>query len=287
MIYIFLSILSATGIFVIFKIINNKNLPIANVITVNYLIASIIGQSQGVTNPLKAINEDWFNYAIIIGVLFIVFFFIISYSSKVVGISITTVASKMSVIIPILFSVLFFNEDIQTLKIVGIVLALLGVFLTIYKKSDSELKINIYHIILPLILFVGMGLIDSLLKYTQHTFITPDKNAFFSSSLFIISFVSGLLYTLTSKKLITSYVNPKVYLYGILLGVVNFGSIYFLIAALNTNTFDSSIIFGINNVSIVVFSVLLGILIFKEKITTINFLGIISSVIAIITLSVS
>lgn len=287
MIYIVLSILSATGIFAIFKVINNKLLPIANVITVNYLVASIIGLSLNFNNPLNALNEAWLPFALIIGILFIVFFFIISLSSKIVGISITTVASKMSVIIPILFSIFFFNEDIVILKVIGILLALIGVFLTIYKKSKSTSKTNIYHIVLPLILFIGMGLIDSLLKYTQQTFITPEKSAFFSSSLFTISFLSGLIYTFTNKKLILAYLNPKVYIYGVLLGFVNFGSIYFLIGALNSEVFDSSIIFGINNVSIVVFSVLLGIIIFREKITKINIIGILSSIAAIAALSIS
>ena len=287
MIYIILSILSATGIFVIFKIINNKNLPIANIITVNYFIASIIGFFQTLENPLMAVHTEWFTLAIIIGILFIIFFFIISLSSKIVGISVTTIASKMSVLIPILFSILFYSETVGLLKILGILLALIGVFLTIYKKSESSSKQKIIQFLLPLSLFIGMGSIDSLLKYTQDTYITQNISAFFSSTLFAISFISGLIYTLTRKEMIIAYSNPKIYYYGIILGIVNFGSIYFLIGALNSEVFDSSIIFGINNVSIVIASVLLGILLFKEKITKINTIGILSSIIAILTLSIS
>lgn len=287
MIYIILSILSATGIFVIFKIINNKNLPIANIITVNYFIASIIGFFQTLENPLMAVHTKWFTLAVIIGILFIIFFFIISLSSKIVGISVTTIASKMSVLIPILFSILFYSETVGLLKILGILLALIGVFLTIYKKSESSSKQKIIQFLLPLSLFIGMGSIDSLLKYTQDTYITQNISAFFSSTLFAISFISGLIYTLTRKEMIMAYSNPKIYYYGIILGFVNFGSIYFLIGALNSEVFDSSIIFGINNVSIVIASVLLGILLFKEKITKINTIGILSSIIAILTLSIS
>jgi drug/metabolite transporter (DMT)-like permease len=287
MLYLLLSILSATGIFVIFKIINNKNLSIANIIVVNYLVASLIGQFQQFNNPLQALSKDWLLFAIVIGILFIVFFFLIGLSSKLAGISITTVASKMSVIIPILFSIIYFNEEITNLKLIGILLALLGVLLTVLKKKEKSKNEKIAQILLPLILFIGMGIIDSLLKYTQVRFINHEESAFFSSTLFLIAFLTGLLYTLTSKKLLHEFTNLEIYLYGSLLGVVNFGSIYFLIAALNSNCFDSSIIFGINNVGIVVLSVIFGIFIFKEKISKLNAIGIISSMIAIISLSLA
>lgn len=287
MIYLLLSILSSTLIFVIFKIINQKSLPIANIIAINYFTASIIGQTQGLTNPINAIDQTWFPFALFIGILFIIFFFIISYSSKIVGITKTTVASKMSVIIPILFSILYFQENLNFYKILGISLALFGVFFTIHKKSESSSKINISHILVPLILFIGMGLNDSILKYTQEIYISPESNAFFSSTLFGVSAIAGLIYTLTNKERILGYKDYRVYIYGTLLGMVNFGSIYFLIGSLNTNVFDSSIIFGINNVGIVILSVLLGIIIFKEKITQINIFGIICSVIAIVALSIS
>jgi drug/metabolite transporter (DMT)-like permease len=260
-------------------------LPLANVITVNYLVAYLIGQMIDPNNPITALGEKWIWVAAIIGVLFIIFFFIIGISSKIAGIAITTVASKMSVIIPILFSILFFHENIVALKIIGICLALVGVFLTVYQKNDSKVKQNILNIILPLVLFVGMGLIDSLLKYTQDAYITDEKSAFFTSSLFGISFLTGLIYTFFRKDLMLSYLNKNIYFFGTLLGIVNYGSIYFLIRALNSNIFESSIIFGINNVGIVVLSVLLGILIFKEKISKINIIGILSSILAIATLS--
>lgn len=286
MIFILLSILSSTGIFVIFKLINNQQLPVTNIIVINYLTAFLFGYSQHLSNPVDALKADWIYYAFLIGVLFIVFFTLISLSSKTVGISITTVASKMSVIIPILFSILFFKEDVMAYKVIGIVLALIGVFFTIYKK-DNQVKSNINSIILPLALFIGMGVVDSIIKYAQETLISPSENAFFSSTLFFVSFATGLIYTLTNPKILKAFLNIRVYIFGVLLGLANYGSIYFLIAALNSNVLDSSVIFGINNVGIVVLSVFIGILVFKEKISKLNSIGILSSIVAIAALSIS
>ncbi|MBN2668330.1 MAG: hypothetical protein JXR60_03790 [Bacteroidales bacterium] len=287
MIYILLSILSSTGIFVIFKRINSLQLDIAPIITINYLVASAIGMVLSPYNPSDVIHENWLPWAFIIGVLFIIFFFIIGISSKIAGIAITTVASKMSVIIPILFSILYFNEVLTSAKSIGILLALAGVFLTVYRKNKKDKNQGIWPILLPLILFVGMGMIDSLIKYTQATYISNDKSAYFTSSLFAVSFFSGLFYTLPKKQYRPQYTKIKIWVWGLVLGFVNYGSIYFLINALNSNFADSSIVFGINNVGIVVLSVLTGILIFKEKITLINSIGILSSIIAIATLSLA
>lgn len=288
MILILLSILSSTGIFVIFKIINNKQLPIVNIIVINYFVASLIGNLKNFNNPLSALNESWFGLACLIGILFIIFFFLIGLSSKNSGISLTTVASKMSVIIPILFSIFYYQESIITLKVIGIILALIGVFSTIYTKQDLSSKINFKSFSTLLILFIGMGVIDSLIKFTQESYhISSSKSAFFSSTLFAIAFLSGFIYTLIKKDSFKSYLNLNVIFFGILLGLANFGSIYFLIEALNTKILDSSIVFGINNVGIVVLSVLLGIILFKEKISNVNMIGVFISIIAILTLSFS
>jgi multidrug transporter EmrE-like cation transporter len=157
----------------------------------------------------------------------------------------------------------------------------------IYKKNNDKKEIAI---LLPLILFVFMGIIDSFVKFSQTyifskdvEFLTYDKNvvlAVFTSLLFLFSFISNLIYYLIRIKY-TERFNYKTLSYGLILGLVNFGSIYFLIKALDSDIFKSSIVFGINNTSIVVISILIGLVFFKEKITKLNFAGIIVSIIAI------
>jgi drug/metabolite transporter (DMT)-like permease len=285
--YILLSILSSASIFIVFKLINKRELSLPHTITINYLIAFTIGWFANTNNPVKAISEPWIIWALLIGILFIIFFFVIGVSSKIAGIAITTVASKMSVIIPIAFSILFFNESVTIYKISGILLALLGVLFTVYKPTEHNQKFDPSTLWLPLFLFVGMGFIDSLIKYTQDIYITAEKSAFFSSTLFGIAFLSGLVYTFFSPKTLKQYFHWPTLGFGILLGIVNYGSIYFLINALNLAPIDDSLIFGTNNVGIVVLSVLSGLFIFKEKISSINIIGIILSILAIATMSFS
>jgi len=286
MIYILLSIFFFTGIFLIFKIIGKKNLPTLNIIVINYFVAAILGNIQSSENPINAFSQDWIYMAIIIGLLFFIFFIVLGISAKLVGLSITTVAGKMSVVIPIIFSIIYYKENVSILKTSGIILAVLGVLFTVYKKTEETKKHKLSEFLIPLLLFIGMGFTDLLFKFSQHKYINENNIALFNSSLFYISFFSSLIYALFSKNH-QSFFKKETILYGILLGAVNYLGVLFFIKALGTNIFDSSVIFGINNIGIVILSVLLGLVLFKEKLSSINLVGVSISIAAIFMLSLS
>jgi len=171
--------------------------------------------------------------------------------------------------------------------VLGIIFAILGVLFTVYKKQNQSKKIKITEFLIPLLLFIGMGFTDLLFKFSQHKYINEKNIALFNSSLFYISFFSSLLYLIFKTKDHKYFFLKKTMLYGILLGIVNYFGVLFFIKALGTNIFDSSIIFGINNIGIVILSVLLGVLLFKEKLSSINLIGVFISIIAIFMLSLS
>jgi len=230
-------------------------------------------------NFLEIFTQQWFIPAVFIGIFFIVMFYVIALSSQKVGVTITTVSSKMAVIIPILFSILYYNEEVNIYKIIGILLAVIAVVLTIYKKKNNN--INKKLIFLPIILFFGMGIVDLFVKFSQQEYVNNDLTPLFSAILFMTAGITGIITGIFNKKVIKSLKNINVYFFGILLGFTNFGTIYFLVKALNSNVFDSSILFGVNNLSIVGLSVIIGLLIFREKMSLINWIGIFISFLAI------
>jgi multidrug transporter EmrE-like cation transporter len=69
-------------------------------------------------------------------------------------------------------------------------------------------------------------------------------------------------------------ITGKSILGGIVLGIPNYFSLYFLIKMLDSEVFESSTIFTIHNVAIVMVSTLVGIVFFKEKISFRNGIGI-------------
>ncbi|MGM0530150.1 MAG: EamA/RhaT family transporter [Bacteroidota bacterium] len=291
MIYLLLSILSSTSLFVIFKIVKKYEIKNFDIIIVNYIVASVLGFTISNYNnqifPLYA--NSWFPYAVIIGILFVIGFVLIGLSSQKVGIAITTVASKMSVIIPITFSLVYDPYDQFTLlKVSGILLALLAVFLTVYRKRTIDFDPR--YLYLPIILFIGMGTIDSIIKLAQFKHIDNGVSTLFSAVLFTIAAITAIATNIIRRSPFRRLLKPGTMLWGSLLGLGNYGSIWFLILALNSKTeknlpIDGSAVFGINNIGIVGLSVMLGLIVFREKLTWINWTGIIFSFAAIYILS--
>jgi drug/metabolite transporter (DMT)-like permease len=291
MVYLFLSILSSTSLFVIFKYADRYRIKNFDIIIINYIVASVLGFSissySSEVFPLYA--NPWFPYSVIIGILFVIGFVLIGLSSQKVGIAITTVASKMSVIIPITFSLVYDPYDhFTTMKILGIFLALLAVFLTVYRKRRIDFDPR--YLYLPITLFLGMGIIDSIIKLAQFKHIDNGVSTLFSAVLFTIAAITGIVTNLLRGRSFKTIFRPLTLMWGSLLGLGNYGSIYFLILALNHKTdtgvpIDGSVVFGINNIGIVGLSVILGLMVFREKLTYINWMGIVLSFAAIYILS--
>ena len=75
--------------------------------------------------------------------------------------------------------------------------------------------------------------------------------------------------------------------FGIALGIVNYGSIHFLLMALRVENTESSTLFTINHIAILALSTLIGLILFKEKISKKNWLGIILALISILLVTLA
>ncbi len=280
MIYLLLCILSSTAIFVVFKSVHRFNLPVLPIIVVNYLAATLLGflVYSGDTKLSSIPGARWLPISICIGILFIVMFVLVGISTRKAGISVTTTASKMSVVFPVVFSMLIDPADHLTLlKSIAVVTALGGVALTVYKPDGIQREGSV--MLFPLLLFLGMGLVDSLVKLAQQRYVRDEETALFSAVLFLNAFISGLVAAGVDRKHARSFLTPAVWGWGALLGSVNFGSVFFLVRTLNFTSptgsgMDGSVIFGANNISVVALCVLVGLLVFKEKLLVINWMGV-------------
>jgi len=282
LIFLLLSILASTFIFVIFKLFNKYKVNTLQAIVVNYLTACTLGAFtyDGTISISEITTAKWFYGAIALGFLFISVFNLMALTAQHNGLSVASVASKMSVIIPIIFGVYVYNEGLGIQKIFGVLLALIAVYLTSIKpKEKSQIKKGL---VLPMLLFLGSGVIDTSIKYLETTYVAKNGIPIFSASIFAIAFILGLI--LISMQIIKKQfiANPKSIFGGLVLGIVNYYSIYYLLKALQFEGMESSTIFTINNVAIVMASTLIGLLIFKEHIYKLNWLGIVIAIVSII-----
>ncbi len=284
MISLLLSILSSTIILFVFKVIEKRNIPLFPPIVVNYLAASVLGFSLNGTNPIPVVSSlpPWIIFSVVIGIFLIVNFYLIGSSTQKAGIAVTTIAAKMSFVIPVLFSLLYdVNDSVSFSKMVLIIIAVVAVFLVVKpNKIKSE---RTHHVLLPISIFVGLGLLDSIIKYCQYHFITtPADSSVFSGVNFSVAGILGIAVLLLSKSQRNLMLSWKVWLSGIVLGIANFGSMYFLINALNDLKFNNSLVFGINNIGIVALSVLMAFVLFKERFSVINWVGLALSVLVLL-----
>ncbi|MGS2725883.1 EamA family transporter [Psychroserpens sp. BH13MA-6] len=281
MIYLLLSILASTFIFLIFKLFDRFQLNTLQAIVVNYITACILGIVI-YDEPIKIAtiaSSQWFYGAIALGLLFIAIFNVMAITAQRNGLSVASVATKMSVIIPIAFGIYMYNESAGFQKLSGIILALIAVYLASIKPKS---RVNVKNsLLLPIILFLGSGIIDTSIKFIE-TYYLPDNGIpIFSATIFCFAGIIGvfILGFKLSKK--TSKLDFKSCIGGVALGVVNYYSIYYLLKALNHESLESSTIFTLNNVAIVMLSTLLGLFLFKEKISRKNWIGIVLAIVSI------
>lgn len=281
MTYLLLSIAASSLIFVIFKLFARFKIDTFQAIVVNYAVAFTTGilLYEGDTSVSEALHSEWFIGAIALGVVFISVFNLMAITTQKSGLSVVSVATKMSVIIPISFGIIYYKESAAALKLIGILLALIAVYLASAKKTNTVSK---GALLFPFLILVGSGIIDVSIKFIEEYYVNETDAGIFSSAIFASAGIIGV--TLIGYQLIRGTVKLqfKNLIAGIVLGVPNYFSIFFLVKALRIEDRDSSEIFTLNNVSIVVLSTLLGIILFKEKLLLKNWIGIALAVISII-----
>ena len=281
--FLLLSIISSTLITLVFKLVSRRKIDIFSCIVVNYPIACLLGFVFANFSGGFFLSPKFVSAAVVVGILFIITFNLVGLCTAKAGMSITTIASKMSLAIPICISFIFDSKDIITPnKVIGISLAIVAVVLATFRKSDQKAN-GLLAILLPAILFVSMGLTDSMVKLAQLTAVPSEYSSNFSAITFGIAGIIGLAVAFITGK--SSHLKDRsTLLFGTALGIANFGSLLFFLYALNSRI-ASSVVFGINNVAIVVLSVTIGILFFKEKLSAINIAGAAAAIISLIYLA--
>ncbi len=282
-----LSILCSSLIFVIFKLFSVYKVETLYAIITNYVVASCCGFLfyQGNIPVSEIPGKNWFWGTFALGVLFITVFNLMAATSQKLGVSVASVATKMSLVIPVIFGVAVYHEQLGILKILGIALALVAVYFASYKGKSVNVRKS--SLLLPLLVFLGSGIIDTAIKYMQEIHIKEAEFPLFSATVFGAAAITGLFFILIKSFRKPLKLNFRNILGGIALGVPNYFSVFFLMRALQNGTLNSASIFTVNNVAIVMFSTLLGILLFKEKVSLKNWGGIALAVTSILLVALT
>ena len=273
MIALALSVAASSVLLVIFKYFDRFKVDTFQAITVNYVVAASLGFLLAPTSyaPAELLTKPWAISAIIIGCLFLSMFYVMAISSQKVGVAISSVANKMSFIIPVVAAVLLYSETLGGLKLVGILGALLAVGMVTFPKKDIDVERK--YLVLPVIIFLGSGLLDTIFNYVKNNQLGANEVEVFSASLFFVSATLGCTIVLGTRIFKGKTLATKSIVAGVALGVPNYFSIHFLLLGLKE--MPGSEFFPINNTGIVLLSTLLAIVLFSEKLSKLNWAGIV------------
>ncbi|MBE7641219.1 EamA/RhaT family transporter [Salegentibacter sp. BLCTC] len=289
MIYLLLSILSSTIIFVVFRLYKKYGVNTLQAIIINYFIACTVGffgYIESTEDLIRIPSESWFMGIIILGALFITVFNLAAITTQRSGLSVVSVATKMSVAIPVFCGIFIYNESLGFLKITGVILALVAVYLSSI-KTKKGISIKRENLIFPLLVFIGSGVIDTTINYLENFYVSENDVGLFSSSIFGVAGIIGTLILIGQAFLGKLKITWRNIAGGIALGIPNYFSIYFLVMALRSPGFENSVIFTLNHVGIVLASTILGIVLFKEVLLKKNWIGIALAVLSIILVASS
>lgn len=279
MLFLVLAILASVLVSVFLKVARHKNLDIAQAILVNYITAitlSILILKPSFDNIGDVVSGGAFIF-VALGILLPSVFIIMAKAVELVGIAKSDVAQRLALFLPILASFTIFGESLTLAKGVGIVLAFLSLIALTYKpnhaKMNNRLNIKTTALILGGV-WVGYGVIDILFKQMSKM-----GNAFPSTLTisFILAFVLLLIYLLVNK---TKWQSTSL-ASGVLLGVLNFCNILFYVKAHQAFKDDPTLVFAGMNIGVICLGAIVGLLIFKEKISKINGVGIILGICAV------
>lgn len=286
MIFLTLSILASSLIFVIFRIFPKLKVDTFQAIVFNYFTAFVCGfVLYGKDFKEEALTHtEWMPYVLLCGILFISLFLVMGISSQKNGVALTSVSVKMSMAMTMILMILWYGESVTILKILGIVLAISGVLLMSWTKSSQK---NAAKPILWMLafLFVGSGALDFALNFVQNNMLTYIPSSLFSAIGFGIAGTIGIVILLFQILKKQTHFHFRNVLAGIGLGIPNYFSIYFLMESYATmKPWSDSTVLAITNVSIVVISAFYGFILFKEKFSLLKALGLLASLAAILVL---
>ncbi len=280
--YVLISVLCSVTVAVIIKLAKQRSVNYLQLLVWNYPVALIL--TYLVLKPTLVAWDSslpWHLY-LPLGLLLPAIFICIAMSIRYGGIVQTEVAQRLSLFIPLLAAFLFMGEQIVPKNLIGIAVGLVAIVFSIGWNKEKRSKDDV-NWIFPLLVFVGMGIIDILFKQiallSTVTYMSSLWIVFVLALLFAFLF---LLYLLLIKK---QKLDVQAIFYGAILGVFNFGNIVFYMKAHKALPENPSLVFTAMNIGVISVGALVGVLLFREKLSKYNKIGVILAIISVLLIA--
>jgi drug/metabolite transporter (DMT)-like permease len=288
MLYLVASILLSVMLLLNFRIFPRFGVNTTQAIVFNYPICFLTGfllMPAGQSFSLD-FGQTWTWMALALGVGFIVTFLLSGASTQRSGITATSLANNLSLVIPVTFSLLVLGggKVFDGFNYLGLVLALAAVGLSTYKKPErGQPKTGITHALwLPIAVFLMYGLTNTTINYMNVRYITA-ANPVVPVTLTMVlgAILAGAVLLIVRLVQGRERLEGRNLVAAVTLGIPNFLSFYTLIMALSAYKGNGALVYPVYNIGVILVSALTAALFFKEKLSTLNKTGLGVAVLAI------
>ncbi len=260
-VYVLGCILTSTFLLVWLRVLR---LPIFPLVTANYFVAVLAAllyrplSWQGLKQTPVA---GWF-VLVALGVLFVSVFSLTGRVSREIGVGLAGMLSKLSLVIPIGFSVFFLGESVTARQVTGLMLTLLAIFLVHGPYfQEGGLRRLWQAMRWGLLLWFGNGIIDTLFKASQPYWRSlPDENI--PPLIMSVAGIMGVILQAVKRQLL-QLAKLSLWAGALALGLTNTASIIFYVKGLRA--LPAAPFFLSLNLGIVLLSGLLGVALFRER----------------------
>jgi drug/metabolite transporter (DMT)-like permease len=278
MLFLLLTVLCSVALGFLFKLFARWGVDGFQAILFNYATCVICGWIHLGHSPVQKSHFDtpWMPYALILGLIFISGFNLASLTVRHFGVTIGQIMQKMSILLTVPFAILAYGESANWLKILGFFLALASIILVNWQQSSAPGEATgpgRKMIWIPALTWLLSGLLEVLLVKVQNERLTDTSDPTFIITIFATAGFLGLIFSLVGwwrKRLHWQWKNVAG---GIALGIPNYGSMVFMLWALNSGL-EGSFVFPVANVGIILLTTIGAVSLFHEKLSPINWLGI-------------
>lgn len=283
MIYLVLSVICSVTVGVLLKLAKRYQINITQAVTWNYLFAILLSlicfkpNLSGIS--LSSLTPTYY----ILGLLLPTLFLALGLSVRKAGLARTDIAQRLSLFISLSAAYFLFKESFDRYKEVAVVFGFLAIIFTMYRKGDRMTSKKSWLYLL--LVFLGFGAVDILFKMVSQITEVP-----YTTSLFIIYTIAFLLsilyllYLVVQKKTKLQLVN---FFCGCILGIFNFGNILFYLESHRSMSNNPSTVFAAMNMGVIVAGSLIGIFIFREKLSNWNYVGLALAIASIVLITLS
>jgi len=279
---VLLSVICSVTVSVIIKLARRYSVNVLQMIAWNYPVAVLLSYHylQPDMSTLSLSEAPVLSY-LTLGILLPALFIIIATSIRYTGIVRTEVAQRLSLFIPLLAAFFIFDEQPHPLKLFGVAIGFVAIICSINWQRDSHHAHTSRNTWLyPIMVFLGMGIIDILFKH-----LAQYQQVSYKTSIFIVFVLCTLIsflylaYLAITKKARFSLSGT---LWGLALGLFNFGNIIFYMKAHQALPNNPSMVFSAMNIGVILVGAFVGVLLFKEKLTVLNKVGLLLAIAAVL-----